>query len=96
MQTTLDLDDDILYAAKQLAQQQRKSIGQVVSQLVRDAFSAKLAVAANSVPVAVSEPLHQNGIFPRPNRGAIASNESRRRKLWRKVNSTLKFLSNTP
>jgi hypothetical protein len=75
MRTTLDLDDDILYAAKQLAQQQRKSIGQVVSQLVRDAFSAILALAANTTPVGVSEPLHQYGIFPRPNRGALVSNE---------------------
>jgi hypothetical protein len=75
MRTTLDLDDDILYAAKQLAQQQRKSMGQVVSQLVRDAFSAKLAVSANSTSIGVSEPLHQYGIFPLPNRGAIVSNE---------------------
>jgi hypothetical protein len=75
MRTTLDLDEDILYVAKQLAQQQRKSMGQVVSELVRDALSAKLAIAAKPTPAGVSEPLHQYGIFPLPNRGAIVSNE---------------------
>jgi hypothetical protein len=75
MRTTLDLDEDILYAAKQLAQQQRKSMGQVVSELVRDALSAKLAIPAKPTPAGVSEPLHQYGIFPLPNRGAIVSNE---------------------
>ncbi len=75
MRTTLDLDEDVLYAAKQLAQQQRKSMGQVVSELVRDAFSAKLASAEATNSYSVSEPLHQYGIFPLPNRGAIASNE---------------------
>ncbi len=75
MRTTLDLDDDVLYAAKQLAQQQRKSMGQVVSELVREAFSAKLEVAATTHSRGVSEPLHQYGIFPLPKRGEIVSNE---------------------
>jgi hypothetical protein len=75
VRTTLDLDEDILYAAKQLAQQQRKSIGQVVSELVREAFSAKLAGPENQAPAAFCEPLHQYGIFLLPNRGAIVSNE---------------------
>ncbi len=35
MRTTLSLDDDVLIAAKAIAEQQRKSIGEVVSELMR-------------------------------------------------------------
>ena len=35
MRTTLTLDDDVLAAAKGLAEQQRKTVGQVVSALAR-------------------------------------------------------------
>lgn len=35
MRTTLDIDNDVLMAAKELARQQNLSAGQVVSQLLR-------------------------------------------------------------
>lgn len=35
MRTTLAIDDDILLAAKALARQQRKTVGEVVSELAR-------------------------------------------------------------
>ncbi len=35
MRTTLDIDEDILAAAKQLAEQRRVSMGKVVSELAR-------------------------------------------------------------
>lgn len=35
MRTTLSIDDDILQAAKTLADQQRRSLGEVVSELAR-------------------------------------------------------------
>ena len=35
MRTTLDIDDDVLRAAKELAQRERVSAGQVVSRLLR-------------------------------------------------------------
>lgn len=38
MRTTLDIDDDVLAAAKELARRQRLSAGQVVSQLLRAAL----------------------------------------------------------
>jgi hypothetical protein len=38
MRTTLDLDEDLLLVAKQLAEQQRTTMGRVVSQLVRKAL----------------------------------------------------------
>ena len=39
MRTTLDIDDDVLRAAKELARQQRLSAGQVVSRLLRQAMT---------------------------------------------------------
>lgn len=38
MRTTLALDDDVLTAAKAIARQQHKSVGEVVSELVRSAL----------------------------------------------------------
>jgi hypothetical protein len=38
MRTTLNLEEDVLETAKQLARQQRKTVGQVVSELVRQAL----------------------------------------------------------
>jgi len=39
VRTTLDIDDDVLRAAKELARQQRVSAGQVVSRLLRQAMT---------------------------------------------------------
>jgi len=36
MRTTLDIDDDVLAAAKELAQRENSSAGRVVSRLLRD------------------------------------------------------------
>ena len=38
MRTTLAIDDDVLAAAKELAAMQRKSLGEVVSSLARQAL----------------------------------------------------------
>ena len=40
MRTTLDLDDDVLAAAKELARLENSSAGAVVSRLVRQALTA--------------------------------------------------------
>ncbi len=39
MRTTLDLDDDVLLAAKERARRQRRSVGAVVSELVRQSLT---------------------------------------------------------
>lgn len=39
MRTTLDIDNDVLEAAKELARKQNASAGQVVSQLLRKALT---------------------------------------------------------
>lgn len=55
MRTTLSIDDDVLVAAKHLADHQRKSLGEVVSTLARQALqggaAAKSAAVRNGVPL---------------------------------------------
>ncbi|HVI98841.1 MAG TPA: hypothetical protein VM657_07220 [Sphingomonas sp.] len=52
MRTTLAIDDDVLIAAKAIARQQRKSVGEVVSDLARRALRRPRARASrNGVPL---------------------------------------------
>jgi hypothetical protein len=52
MRTTLTIDDDVLVAAKAIAQQQGRSIGEVVSDLARRALHRPPAPATrNGVPL---------------------------------------------
>ncbi|MBP6715829.1 MAG: CopG family transcriptional regulator [Acidobacteria bacterium] len=52
MRTTLDLDLDVLQAAKEIAATRGVSAGQVVSELVRKALAApRSAAVRNGVPV---------------------------------------------
>lgn len=39
MRTTLDIDDDLIRAAKELARREKLSAGQVVSRLLREALA---------------------------------------------------------
>jgi Arc/MetJ family transcription regulator len=43
MRTTLEIDDDLVQVARQLAQQRKTTMGQVISQLVRKAMEPKNA-----------------------------------------------------
>jgi hypothetical protein len=59
MRTTLDLDDDVLHAAKELAAVGGKTAGQVVSELVRKALAADRggrARSRNGVPLIRRQP----------------------------------------
>lgn len=40
MRTTLSIDDDVLYAVKSLARRQGRSVGEVISELARQALQA--------------------------------------------------------
>ena len=52
MRTTLDLDEDILGVAKQLASEKRVSTGKVVSDLLRQALAPRKAPKTrNGVPL---------------------------------------------
>jgi hypothetical protein len=58
MRTTLAIDDDVLTAAKAIARQQRKSVGEVVSELARRALRPpRAAKSRNGIPLLpVSDP----------------------------------------
>ena len=43
VRTTLEIDDDLVQVARQLAQQRQTTMGQVISQLVRQAMEPKSA-----------------------------------------------------
>lgn len=57
MRTTLDIEDDVLQAAKELAQQEGRTAGQVLSELARRGLAVpsqgrgKSARTRNGVPV---------------------------------------------
>jgi hypothetical protein len=57
MRTTLDLDDDILQAAKDLASYQRTTTGKVISELARKALAPSgEARVRNGVPLLPPRP----------------------------------------
>jgi len=57
MRTTLDLDDDVLQAAKELATTRGKTAGQVVSELLRKALTTPSATRIrNGVPLLPRRP----------------------------------------
>jgi len=53
MRTTLDIDDDVLAAAKDLAAAQKTTAGRVISDLARNALTR---------PAARTEPEYRNGL----------------------------------
>ncbi len=60
MRTTLDIEDDVLAAAKELARRQGLSAGKVVSQLLRSALSGGVEKAdAGSIVVAGFRPFQE-------------------------------------
>jgi hypothetical protein len=46
MRTTLDIDDDVLTAAKELAKTRKSTAGKVISELVREALRGRAPSAA--------------------------------------------------
>lgn len=56
MRTTVDIEDDVLQAAKELARQQQVSAGQVISRLLRIALSGAPADKASDFGDEVEHP----------------------------------------
>ncbi len=57
MRTTLDIDDDVLQAAKEIAEMRRLTAGQVLSQLARKALEpADVGRVRNGVPLLPRRP----------------------------------------
>ncbi len=81
MRTTLDIADDVLFAAREIAQRERKPIGHVISELARQAFSnpQSRGTLASRPPAGdaprVEEQLARYGIKPVASRGDVVSNE---------------------
>ncbi len=69
MRTTLDIDDNVLGAVKELARRQGKTAGQVMSALARQALTQ--APAAD----AVNEPAPSYGFQPLPASGKLVTDE---------------------
>ncbi len=70
MRTTLDIDEDVLRAAKELARREKKTAGQVISQL------ARRALGGEPITGAVREPKALYGFRPFARRGGIVTNET--------------------
>ncbi|MDO8596350.1 MAG: hypothetical protein Q7R45_06985 [Sulfuricaulis sp.] len=68
MRTTLDIEDDVLFAAKDLARREKKSTGQIISELARKGLSGAATESAR-------EPKAVYGFRPFPKEGRIVSNE---------------------
>ena len=69
MRTTLDIADDILLAVKERARRQRRSAGEVLSDLAREALTRQGRAGY------VAEPEAFYGFQPLPQRGAVIAND---------------------
>jgi hypothetical protein len=69
MRTTLDIDDDVLQAAKELARAEKRTAGDVISELVRQALTR------SPESVDISELEIVDGIPVLPSRGGLVTKE---------------------
>ena len=78
MRTTLDIADDVLFAAKDVARRDKKSLGQVVSEIMRRALSSP-AIDASSIAKSSGDGIDSRfqalGFRTLPARGGIVTNE---------------------
>lgn len=69
MRTTLDIADDVLLAVKDRARREKRSAGELLSELAREALTHRYRVSE------VREPETFYGFEPLPPRGEAVSNE---------------------
>jgi hypothetical protein len=72
VRTTLDIDDDVLSAARELSRRDKRSLGSTLSALARAGLHAP---ASGSGAHGVREPRTRYGIQPFPSRGGVVTNE---------------------
>lgn len=70
MRTTLDIAEDVLFAVKERARRERRSAGEVLSDLAREAMTRP---PSRALPTAEEESFF--GFRPFPRRGQVISNE---------------------
>jgi hypothetical protein len=68
MRTTLEIDDDVLQAAKELARAEKKTAGQVLSELARKGLTGPVSSPGSEAP---REFELRNGWYVLPNRGGL-------------------------
>lgn len=71
MRTTIDIEDDILAVAKELARLQHVSAGQIISKLMREALTGRRQ--QDSPGDAATKPV--GGFRPFPTRGVMVTND---------------------
>ncbi len=69
MRTTLDIADDVLLAVKERARREKRSAGEVLSEVAREALTHRLGASVDD------EPESFFGFHPLPRRGVVVSNE---------------------
>ena len=69
MRTTLDIADDVLAAAKERARREKRTAGEVLSDLARSALNAA------PQPTGVAEPAAVHGFRPFAPRGGLVTND---------------------
>lgn len=73
MRTTLDIDDDVLFAAKELAAKERKTAGKILSEIFRRGIHAGDPGSATLQP---GQPYPmKNGVPILPSRGELVTSE---------------------
>lgn len=80
MRTTLDIADDVLFAAKDVARRDKKTLGQVVSEIMRRALSSPAvdnagSPAEKSAGDGIDGRFQALGFRTLPARGGIVTNE---------------------
>ena len=68
MRTTLDIENHILFAAKELAKREKKTIGQMISDLARRGLTSETTPGTR-------EPKAVYGFRPFPKEGRVVSNQ---------------------
>lgn len=75
MRTTLNVADDVLFAVKERARREKRSAGEVLSDLARDALTGGTGDRRRGAADEVAEPDSFYGFEPLPHRGPAVSNE---------------------
>jgi hypothetical protein len=75
MRITIDIDDDVLIAANELAQRQRSTAGRVLSRLAREALTGGQTLVG-TLGQNVAEPPAMSGFRPFPKNGSVVTNYS--------------------
>ncbi len=78
MRTTLDIDEDVLFAAKELAAKEKKTAGKVLSEFFRRGLHDS-AHEARQPKAHAGKPVLKNGVPILPSRGEIVTTDTVRR-----------------